>query len=419
MSDEPAAGSPELAAQPDRGVAKGSAVEVLLAALRLGVSSFGGPVAHLGYYERAYVRQRRWLSDDEYANLVALCQLLPGPASSQTGFLIGLHRAGWLGALAAWVGFTLPSAVLMYAFAVLAPRLQSPVMDAFLHGLKLVAVAIVAQAVWSLAKRLCPDRRRTGIALLAAVPLLVAGGAAMQLAVLALGAVAGLLLCRDLELPAIRLPRDVGRTVAWAAFGIFAALLAGLPVLASWEPHGFAALAAVFYRAGALVFGGGHVVLPLLRDALVPTGWMSDSTFLAGYGAAQAVPGPLFTLASYLGAVCTPPGSSSVLWAVGAVLFMFLPGLLLAIAGMSLWSYVARAPGAQAALAGVNAAVVGILGAALYDPVWTAGVRTGTDVAIALTGLLLLERWRTAPIVVVAFCVGASLAAAWIAASGA
>jgi chromate transporter len=403
----------------DRGGAKGSAVEVLLAALQLGVSSFGGPVAHLGYYERAYVRQRRWLGEEEYASLVALCQMLPGPASSQTGFLIGLHRAGWPGALAAWIGFTLPSALLMYAFAVLAPRLHGPAMDALLHGLKLVAVAVVAQAVWSLAKRLCPDRRRTGIALLAAVPLLAAGGAAMQLAVLALGAVAGLLLCRDLELPPIRLPRDAGRNVAWAALGIFVALLAGLPVLASRAPHGFAALAAVFYRAGALVFGGGHVVLPLLRDALVPTGWISDDAFLAGYGAAQAVPGPLFTLAAYLGAACAPAGASSALWAAGALAFMFLPGLLLAAAGLSLWSTVARAPGAQAALAGVNAAVVGILGAALYDPVWTAGVRTGTDVAIALAGLLLLERWRTSPIVVVALSVGASLAAAWIAPSGA
>jgi chromate transporter len=411
MNDEPAGGPPELEAQPGREGAKGSAVEVLLAALRLGVSSFGGPIAHLGYYERAYVRQRRWLSADEYASLVALCQLLPGPASSQTGFLIGLHRAGWLGALAVWIGFTLPSAILMYAFAVLAPRSHGPVLDALLHGLKLVAVAVVAQAVWSMAKRLCPDRTRTGIALLAAAALLVAGGATTQLAVLVLGAVAGFFLCRNLEAPAIRLPRDVGRRAAWCAFGIFVALLLGLPVLASRSPHGFAALAAVFYRAGALVFGGGHVVLPLLRDALVPTGWMSDGTFLAGYGAAQAVPGPLFTVAAYLGAVCAPPGSSSALWAAGAVLFMFLPGLLMAVAGLSLWSSIARAPGAQAALTGVNAAVVGILGAALYDPVWTAGVRTGTDVAIALTGLLLLERWRTPPIVVVALCTGLSLMA--------
>jgi chromate transporter len=271
-------------------------------------------------------------------------------------------------------------------------------------------VAVVAQAVWSMAKRLCPDRRRTGIALAAAAALLVAGGATMQLAVLVLGAAAGFFLCRNLEAPAIRLPRDVGRKAAWGAFGIFVALLLGLPVLAS-RTHGFAALAAVFYRAGALVFGGGHVVLPLLRDALVPTGWISDDTFLAGYGAAQAVPGPLFTLAAYLGAACAPAGSSSALWAAGALLFMFLPGLLVAVAGLSLWSYVARAPGAQAALLGVNAAVVGILGAALYDPVWTAGVRSGTDVAIALTGLLLLERWRTPPIAVVALCTALSLIA--------
>jgi chromate transporter len=396
---------------PSHDTARGTAGEVFLASLQLGLSSFGGPIAHLGYYERAYVRRRGWLSDDEYAGLVALCQLLPGPASSQVGFLIGWLRAGWGGAVAAWIGFTLPSAVLMYAFAVFAPRLHGPAMDALLHGLKLVAVAVVAQAVWSMARKLCPDRARTGIALAAAALLLVAGGTITQLLALVLGAAAGFGLCRDLETSAIRPPQGAGRKAAWLAFGVFLTLLLGLPALAALAPHGLIALASVFYRAGALVFGGGHVVLPLLRDALVPTGWLSDDAFLAGYGAAQAVPGPLFSLAAYLGAASAPAGSSTVLWALVALLPLFLPGLLLAVAGLSLWSSLARVRGAQAALLGINAAVVGILGAALYNPVWTTGIRTGTDVAIALTGFLLLERWQTPPILVVALCTGLSLAA--------
>jgi chromate transporter len=384
--------------------AKSSAFSVLLTSLQLGCTSFGGPIAHLGYFERRYVQARRWLSSDEYAGIVALCQMLPGPTSSQVGFLIGLHRAGWRGALAAWIGFTLPSAILLYVFAVFAPRLHGPFMDALLHGLKLAAVAVVAQAVFSMAKKLCPDLRRAGLALLAAAALAVARTASLQLAVLVLGAIAGYYFCRNIPAAPLRLPPGIGAKTAWPAAAVFVVLLIGLPIVSLQMPRSLIAFADIFYRAGALVFGGGHVVLPLLRDALVPASWLSDSAFLAGYGAAQAVPGPLFTLAAYLGAV-SAPGEGSALWAAVAVIFIFLPGMLLAVAGLSLWSVVAQGAGARAALAGVNASVVGILGAALYDPVWTVAVRSGGDAALALGGFLLLERWRIAPLLVVLFCV--------------
>jgi chromate transporter len=334
--------------------------------------------------------------------------MLPGPASSQLGFLVGLHRAGWAGALAAWIGFILPSAVLMFALAVVAPQLQGAVFQAVLHGLKLAAVAVVAQAVWSMARRLCPDRPRSTIAMLVAALLLSHGSAGLQLIALAGGAAAGLLVCRKAELPAIRLQHEVGLRAGWLAVVLFVALLLGLPLLASVSRRGPLALAEVFYRAGALVFGGGHVVLPLLRDALVPHGWLSDDSFLAGYSVAQALPGPLFTVAAYLGAASAPVGSR-LLWSVLALLFIFLPGLLLAVAGVSLWERFAAARSVRAAFAGINAAVVGILGAALYDPVWTSAVRSGSDVAIAAAGLLLLERWRAPPALIVVGCVGLSM----------
>jgi len=277
-----------------------------------------------------------------------------------------------------------------------------------MHGLKLTAVAVVAQAVWSMARRLCPDRSRSAIAMAAAALLLIAGGAGMQLVALAAGAAAGLVWCRQVPLPVIHHEQDQGHRAAWIALGLFVLLLLGLPLLAARAPHGPAALADLFYRSGALVFGGGHVVLPLLRDALVPGGWLSDSAFLSGYGAAQALPGPLFAVAAYLGAASAPPGAR-LLWSAVALLFIFLPGLLLATAGASLWGRLAAVPRAAAALAGVNAAVVGVLGAALYDPVWTSAIHGGGDVAIAAGGLLLLERWRAPPALVVALCVALSL----------
>ena len=394
---------------------RGTAGEVFAVALRLGLTSFGGPIAHLGYYERTYVRQRQWLSPDEYAGVVALCQMVPGPASSQVGFLIGLRRAGWAGAFAAWAGFTLPSAIVMFGFALLAPRLEGPATDAVLHGLKLVAVAVVAQAVWSMARNLCPDRARAALALLAAALLLVVSGSFVQIVALLIGAVGGALLCGNLPaapgLPAM----PVSLRTGGVALTLFLILLVALPLAGTAAPHSLLALAGIFYKAGALVFGGGHVVLPLLRDALVPQGWLSDSAFLAGYGVAQAIPGPLFTFSAYLGAIVAPAGAAAaLLWSSVALAFIFLPGLLIALAGLPVWLWLGHHPAARAALAGVNAAVVGILGAALYNPIWLSAVASGRDVAIALTGFLLLERWRVPPLAIVIFCVGAALVSALV-----
>ncbi|MDE1916782.1 MAG: chromate efflux transporter [Sphingomonadales bacterium] len=390
----------------------GSIAEVFGAALTLGLTSFGGPIAHIGYFERSYVQQRQWLSAEEFSGLVALCQMVPGPASSQLGYLIGLRRAGWAGGLAAWLGFTLPSALLMFGFAMMAPWLNGPVATASLHGLKLVAVAVVAQAVWSMARSLCPDRTRTAIALAALTLLLVVPLPGMQVAALGVGLAGGALLCRHLpERPdAPRLP--VGSRTGVAALALFGALLVGLPWLAGGR-HDPVGLAALFYRSGALVFGGGHVVLPLLRDALVPTGWLGDSAFLSGYGAAQAMPGPLFTFAAYLGAAVAPHTGmgAAVLWSLLALLAIFLPGALIAVAGVALWNRVGHHNGIRGALAGLNAAVVGVLGAAFYDPVWTSGVTRSSDLAIAVVGFFLLERWRVPPIAMVALTVGACLLA--------
>ena len=377
---------------------------MLQASLGLGLTSFGGPVAHLGYFERAYVRQRQWLSHEDYGGLVALCQTLPGPASSQLGFLIGLHYAGWAGALAAWLGFTLPSALLLYGAATIAARLQSPLAQAGLQGLKLVAVAVVAQAVWTMARRFCTDRLTAALALTGASLLLVVPGSATQLIVLGMGAVGGTALCQGERAPRMTLAFSVGVRTAVAALSLFLLLLVGLPILASHFPHTLAGLADIFFRSGALVFGGGHVVLPLLRDALVPGGWISDERFLTGYGLAQAVPGPLFTFAAYLGAA-NSYSLSPALGSLVAVVFIFAPGLLLATAGVVLWSRLVRSENLRAALVGVNAAVVGILAAALYDPVWSSAVHDGTDAAIAVIGLMLLNRWAVAPIAVVTLCV--------------
>jgi chromate transporter len=382
-----------------------------LVALRLGLTSFGGPIAHLGYFERTYVRERQWLTPDEYGGLVALCQLVPGPASSQVGYLIGLRRAGWRGAFAAWAGFTLPSALVMFAFALLAPHLEGPATNAVLHGLKLVAVAVVAQAVWSMASNLCPDRPRAALALLTAAMLLVISGSFVQITALLVGAVGGALLCRNLPAAPALPVMPVSLRTGGVALALFLILLLALPLAGATAPHSLMALAGIFYKAGALVFGGGHVVLPLLRDALVPEGWLSDNTFLAGYGVAQAIPGPLFTFSAYLGAIVAPAGAA-LLWSAVALFFIFLPGVLVALAGLPVWLWLGHHPAARGALAGINAAVVGVLGAALYNPIWLSAVADGRDVAIALTGFLLLERWRVPPLAIVVFCVGAALISA-------
>jgi chromate transporter len=389
--------------------ANGSPAEVLQASLQLGLTSFGGPIAHLGYFNREYVQKRRWLSAEEYAALVSLCQLLPGPTSSQVGFLIGLRRAGIFGALAAWVGFTLPSAVLMYAFAMLAPHSPGPFMQALSHGLMLTAVAVVSQAVWSMARSLCPDWQRAAIALAAAALLALHSNAMLQLLALAGGAIAGSIVCRKLKFAIIVLPPATHHRIAWIALTVFCGLLIALPALSAFAPHGPIALASIFYRAGALVFGGGHVVLPLLQNALVPSQWISNEGFLAGYGFAQAMPGPLFTVAAFLGAASAPTGAS-LPWAVLALLAIFLPGLLLSLVGLSLWSQLARVPRALAMLAGINAAVVGLLGAALYNPIAVTAIHSAFDAGVIILGFVLLQWRRVPPILVAGLCVAASLA---------
>ncbi len=367
--------------------------EVFVAFLRLGLTSFGGPVAHLGYFRAEFVGRRRWLGEREFADLVALCQFLPGPASSQTGFAIGLLRGGLAGGLAAWAGFTLPSAALLVLFAYGAPWIAG---HGALHGLRLVAVAIVAEAVRSMARSLCPDRPRASIAALAAILVLLRPGPAGQIATIVLGAAAGLGFCRS-NAPSDGLPVSVAvtvpRFVATGCLALFAGLLL-LPLArgAGWEGAEFDA----FYRSGALVFGGGHVVLPLLRDAVVTPGWVSNSAFLAGYGAAQAVPGPLFTFAAYLGAVAHGlPGAMIALVAI------FLPGILLLIGVLPFWDAVRSLAAAEAAMRGVNAAVVGLLAGALYDPVWTGAVSGPADAALALGAFMLLTFWRMPPLLVV------------------
>jgi chromate transporter len=386
----------------------GSVAEVFRAALKLGCTAFGGPIAHIGHFERTYVERLRWLSPAEYSSIVALCQLLPGPSSSQIGFLVGHHRAGWPGAVAAWVGFTLPSALLMYLFAMLSLDAQGVIIQAVLHGLMLTAVAVVGQALVSMARSLCPDVPRAAIALAAAALLLQRGSGLVQSAVMALGALAGWLFCRDVRPSRFARPGAISMRMGVALFGAVCVLFVLLRVLGASSPRGWAALAAIFYRAGALVFGGGHVVLPLLRDALVPGGWLSDGAFLSGYGFAQLLPGPLFTIAAYLGAVCAPVGLRAP-WAAGAVAAIFLPGLLLALAGAPLLDRLARARRAMPALAGINAAVVGILAAAFYDPVCTTAVRSTADAAVAAVSALLLIRLRPSPLLIAGLCVAAAV----------
>lgn len=387
----------------------GSAPEVFAAFLKLGLTSFGGPIAHLGYFRREFVERRAWIGDSQFAQLLALCQFLPGPASSQLGFSIGLLRAGWAGALAAFVAFTLPSALLLLAFAVVLPTISGAAGDAALHGLKLVALAVVAQGVLGMSRQLCPDAPRRMVAVLAAVLILLSGQAWMQLITVALGGVAGLAFCRGVQpVPGGGLHLRYGPTLGWALLAMFALLLVGLP-LAAHGRDGLIAVAEAFYRAGALVFGGGHVVLPLLEEAVVEPGWISQEEFLAGYGAAQAVPGPMFTLAAYLGARL-PGSEGGIVGASIALGAIFLPGFLLVAGVLPLWRAIAGRPVAARAIAGVNAAVVGILGAALYDPVWTSAVRGPVDLAIAAVGFALLVAWRASPLLVVAWCIVASVA---------
>jgi chromate transporter len=395
----------------------GSAAEVLAVFLKLGLTCFGGPIAHLGYFRRELVERRRWLDDETFTDLVALCQFLPGPASSQVGFSIGLLRAGWLGGLAAWCGFTLPSVLLLLGFAAIAPSLGGPVGGGLIHGLKLVAVAVVAQAVWDMARRLCPDQRRAAIALIAIGALSILTTVYAQLIVIALGAVLGLALCpATTSSGASRVPQHtheirVSRTVGAVALILFCVLLFGLPALVGLHAGQAVKVFEAFYRSGALVFGGGHVVLPLLQQQTVATGWISSNDFLAGYGAAQAVPGPLFTFAAFLGWMMAEAPNH---WpgALLATVGIFLPGLLLVLAALPYWQALRARQSMAALLAGVNAAVVGLLATALYSPVWTSAVLSELDFAIAAIGFFLLTRWKIPSLAVVVLCALAGIAEA-------
>lgn len=370
----------------------------------------GGPIAHLGYFRDELVTRRKWLSEHAYADLVALCQFLPGPASSQTSFALGLMRAGWLGALAAFTAFTLPSALALVVFAMTAANISGPLGTGVLHGLKIVAVAIVAQAVWGMARNLCPDKERAAIALGAVAMLAFLPGAFGMVGAIILGATAGLALGRGTGEPIgghVTMP--VTRGIAAAALLAFAGLMIALPLLAG-ESQTLAVIDG-FYRAGALVFGGGHVVLPLLQAEVVQSGWVTPDAFLAGYGAAQAVPGPLFTFAAYLGAVLGPE-PNGVLGATIALLAVFLPGFLILIAVLPFWDRFRSTPSARSLMQGANAAVVGILGAALYSPVFTSSIANLKDFTLALACLVLLMAWKTPPwaVVIIAALGGVALA---------
>ena len=389
----------------------GSIAEVFAAFLKLGLTSFGGPIAHLGYFRAEFVERRKWLSESSYADIVALCQFLPGPASSQVGFCIGILRGnGLLGGLAAWLAFTLPSALILFAFAYGATVFTGPFAQGILHGLKLVAVAVVAQAIWGMAKSLTPDHERAAIALAAVAIVTFAGGSLGQIGAIILGAVAGLWLCRvGGPVPVGHLSFSVSPRHGVVALVLFAVLFVFTPLVAARTGAQGLALFDAFYRSGALVFGGGHVVLPLLQAEVVTPGWVSNADFLAGYGMAQAVPGPLFTFAAYLGAVMGP-SPNGLAGATIALIALSLPGLLLVYGMLPFWDALRLRPAAQAAMRGTNAAVVGILGAALYSPVWTSAVLAPRDFAVALTGFLLLTVWKLPPWIVVVILAAAGAA---------
>lgn len=381
---------------------------VFLIFLRLGLTSFGGPVAHLGYFRAEFVSRRRWLSERSYSDLVALCQFLPGPASSQVGIALGLSRAGYGGALAAWAGFTLPSALALILFALGLARWGQALPPGAWQGLQVVAVAVVAQAVWGMARSLCPDWQRATLMVAACCVALLQASAWSQVGVMLGAGLAGWLwLQPDPGAGHDPLPIRVGRGAALLSLGLFGLLLLGLPIAAGWWPGQALELASGFYRAGSLVFGGGHVVLPLLEAQLVPTGAVSAETFLAGYGLTQAMPGPLFTFAAFLGASLQPPAGQGLAgWSGGglALLAIFLPSFLLVVGALPFWESLRRSRQAQAALAGINAAVVGLLLAALYQPVWTGAILGPRDFGLALVALLALMAWKLPPWLVVLGC---------------
>ena len=374
---------------------------VFLVFLRLGLTSFGGPIAHLGYFRDEFVTRRRWLNERSYVDLVALCQFLPGPASSQVGIALGLSRAGFTGALAAWAGFTLPSAIALILFAFGISTWGDTLPAGILHGLKVVAVAVVAQAVWGMARNLCTDTARITIAAVSACIVLLWPTAWGQVGVIAAAAGVGLLCFKPAQDSTHDpLPISVSRRVGVVLLGLFFALLVGLPIMLEIWPGQALALVNAFYRAGSLVFGGGHVVLPLLQAAVVPSGWVTNETFMAGYGAAQAVPGPLFTFSAFLGASMQSAPSGWIGAAV-CLVAIFVPSFLLVLGALPFWEQLRRSLRTQAALTGVNAAVVGLLLAALYHPVWTSAIQRPQDFGLALIALVALMFWKLPPWLVV------------------
>jgi chromate transporter len=380
--------------------------QIFRSALRLGLTSFGGPTAHLGYFHQEYVQRRRWLSEAAYADLVALCQFLPGPASSQVGFGVGLLRGGLVGGLCAWLGFTLPSAVAMIGCGYAVASVGDLSHAGWLQGLKLAAVAVVAQAVWAMATKLCPDRVRASVAIAGAAAVLALGTAWAQVAVLAAGALFGFAFLRAGQIVPESSEQPMGvpgwsRRAGLASLVLWFGLLIVLPALQAVSGNAAIGVFNSFYRAGSLVFGGGHVVLPLLQTGSVATGWVSNDRFLAGYGLAQALPGPLFTFAAYLGTVLTPPRPGGWPGALLCLAAIFLPGSLLVLGVLPFWENLRRRPEAQAALRGANAAVVGVLLAALYQPVWTTAVHGAADFVLGLFAYALLVFWRCPPWLVV------------------
>ena len=387
-------------------------LQVFLVALRLGLTSFGGPIAHLGYFREEYVTRRRWLDEQSYADVVALCQFLPGPASSQVGIIVGMMRAGPSGGVAAWLGFTLPSAIALTLFGYGVQALDFAGAG-WLQGLKIAAVAVVAQAVWGMSRSLAPDRARGTIAVLAAIGVLAGPTAWIPIVIIGVGGVVGWRLLRvDAQTDARRaLSAGIPKWLAITALILFFGLLISLPLLRQVQPGQGLALFDSFFRSGSLVFGGGHVVLPLLQSEVVPPGWVGNEQFRAGYGAAQAVPGPLFTFSAYLGAVMSSPptGVAGAGLALGAI---FLPSFLLVIGALPFWDVLRTRSSFQSALRGVNAAVVGLLLAALYDPVWTSAIKSPADFALAAGALALLMLWKLPPWLVVVLCAGGGAAIA-------
>jgi chromate transporter len=400
-SGDPQVLSPEEGQPPQATAPQGTFLEVLITFTRLGLTSFGGPIAHLGYFRQEMVVRRKWLDEQNYADLLALCQFLPGPSSSQMGIALGMTRAGIWGGLAAWLGFTLPSAIALTIFAYVTIGMHGVAQAGWLHGLLIVAVAVVAQAVWGMAKSLCPDPPRATIAILAAIAILLWPVAIGQILILALGGIIGWRFFRKDEAvkPSV-LPLSIPRRLAIASWIIFFVLIVGLPLTRLVVHNQALDLFDTFFRVGSLVFGGGHVVLPLLQQEVVPVGWVTNNQFLTGYGAAQAVPGPLFTFSAYLGAV-SKIAPNGWLGALITLVAIFLPSFLFVIGILPFWNRLRTLQTFQGALRGINAAVVGILLAALYQPIWTSAIHAPADLALGLLAFGLLMIWKVPPWVVV------------------